>query len=230
MIQGLVITCRDYDSRKLLCGILDGFEQPVSWVLKGRGKTRTLEIMVYSKNWIDALSSMVELVEKVSPLTDGSMEKRTSRILKGRPFRAIKLPLEVSPKVELEVVKALVKNIHHIDLSTRKKVRKTFTRMVVRLGKSGDQWKIKLAHAAQNLFFLLNEDELDFEIPEIGPLSRRAIWATLLYLCEVDDVIPDHIPGVGYTDDAYAVNHCYGVLRREDKTAFDWVCKRIGEQ
>jgi uncharacterized membrane protein YkvA (DUF1232 family) len=44
--------------------------------------------------------------------------------------------------------------------------------------------------------------------------AHRLIAATLEYFVITDDVIPDHIAGSGYLDDAYLMNKCINLLRK----------------
>lgn len=47
-----------------------------------------------------------------------------------------------------------------------------------------------------------------------GPEKERVL-AALVYFCDPDDLIPDHIPGVGFLDDAIMIELAFMDLRHE---------------
>ncbi|MDN4502747.1 YkvA family protein [Alteromonadaceae bacterium BrNp21-10] len=48
-------------------------------------------------------------------------------------------------------------------------------------------------------------DMLDDEQWQLPEESRQEVLTSLSYFCEPDDLIPDHIPGLGYLDDAIMI-------------------------
>jgi uncharacterized membrane protein YkvA (DUF1232 family) len=57
---------------------------------------------------------------------------------------------------------------------------------------------------------MINDKEWNLSEPE-----RRQVLVALAYLCDPDDMIPDHIPGLGFLDDAIYAEIVLGELRNE---------------
>lgn len=57
---------------------------------------------------------------------------------------------------------------------------------------------------------MINDDEWQLSEPE-----RRNVLSALAYLCDPEDLIPDHIPGLGFLDDAIYAEIVLDELRNE---------------
>ncbi len=57
---------------------------------------------------------------------------------------------------------------------------------------------------------MINDEEWNLSEKE-----RRHVLSALAYLCDPDDLIPDHIPGLGFLDDAIYAEIVLGELRNE---------------
>ncbi len=81
-------------------------------------------------------------------------------------------------------------------------------RLLNRLRNSTETWMIEIANLAGVLNKCLMDD---LEAPN---KVRKEIIAALYYLCYPFEVIPDHVPGRGYADDALILNICLDRLRK----------------
>lgn len=100
-------------------------------------------------------------------------------------------------------------------LATRIQVNKTCQT----LKRSKTQWHRDLA-AVSNYLAVRLEAELASSSPQFELDNQQTkIVATLAYFADMDDVIPDHILGKGYSDDAYVMNECIKALKRNTKWA-----------
>ena len=57
---------------------------------------------------------------------------------------------------------------------------------------------------------MINDDEW-----QLSDAERRNVLSALAYLCDPEDLIPDHIPGLGFLDDAIYAEIVLDVLRNE---------------
>jgi uncharacterized membrane protein YkvA (DUF1232 family) len=57
---------------------------------------------------------------------------------------------------------------------------------------------------------MINDEEW-----QLSDAERRNVLSALAYLCDPEDLIPDHIPGLGFLDDAIYAEIVLGVLRNE---------------
>jgi len=60
--------------------------------------------------------------------------------------------------------------------------------------------------------------------------ERNSIWSALYYLVDPEDVIPDHIPGIGYLDDAMYAEIVIQELKVEIKLYQEFCQFRIAEE
>jgi uncharacterized membrane protein YkvA (DUF1232 family) len=58
-------------------------------------------------------------------------------------------------------------------------------------------------------------DMINDEEWQLSEQERRQILSALAYLCDPDDLIPDHIPGIGFLDDAIYTEIVLGELSNE---------------
>lgn len=57
---------------------------------------------------------------------------------------------------------------------------------------------------------MINDEEWN-----LSEVERRHVLSALAYLCDPEDLIPDHIPGLGFLDDAIYAEIVLGELRNE---------------
>jgi len=94
----------------------------------------------------------------------------------------------ITPDDENDVLKALSRKLSHI--SKNKKMPGFARRMVVQ---------------ARNLRDLLEMDNINKD-------EKKLVFAGLEYLVNTQDKIPDHIPMIGYLDDAHVINSIHSKL------------------
>lgn len=58
-------------------------------------------------------------------------------------------------------------------------------------------------------------DMINDEEWQLSKDERRHVLSALAYLCDPEDLIPDHIPGIGFLDDAIYAEIVLGELRNE---------------
>ena len=79
-----------------------------------------------------------------------------------------------------------------------------------------------------HLLISLVKSYVDGEYREISYNSIIAVVATLLYVISPIDIIPDVIPGVGYTDDAMAVAFCIKMIHDDLEKYQSWRIQTTG--
>ncbi|MDH4124290.1 MAG: YkvA family protein [Gammaproteobacteria bacterium] len=85
-----------------------------------------------------------------------------------------------------------------------------------------------IAERLQKLDFMIRMiSDLDWRLPHAA--AKRVLHA-LAYFAEPDDLIPDHIPGLGYLDDAIMVELLMRELRHEIEAYRDFCAFRDAEQ
>jgi uncharacterized membrane protein YkvA (DUF1232 family) len=60
--------------------------------------------------------------------------------------------------------------------------------------------------------------------------ERNQVLVALAYLCDPDDIIPDHIPGIGFLDDAIYAEIVLGELRSEISLYEEFCSYRAAEE
>jgi len=74
-------------------------------------------------------------------------------------------------------------------------------------------WLVNLAIYSEAMYTIL-EDPLDQD-GSIFLKDEKYMIAALYYLIDIDDVIPDHVLGDGYLDDAHVINLCLKKISRD---------------
>ena len=72
---------------------------------------------------------------------------------------------------------------------------------------------------------MINDDEWNLSDGE-----RRHVLSALAYLCDPEDLIPDHIPGLGFLDDAIYAEIVLGELRNEISLYEEFCAYRQSEE
>ena len=72
---------------------------------------------------------------------------------------------------------------------------------------------------------MINDEEWNLSDGE-----RRHVLSALAYLCDPEDLIPDHIPGLGFLDDAIYAEIVLGELRNEISLYEDFCAYRNAEE
>lgn len=70
-----------------------------------------------------------------------------------------------------------------------------------------------IAERLQKLDIVINM--INDEEWQLSEAERRQVLSALAYLCDPEDLIPDHIPGIGYLDDAIYTEIVLGELQNE---------------
>ena len=65
---------------------------------------------------------------------------------------------------------------------------------------------------------------------QLNDEERRRVLGALVYFCDPEDLIPDHIPGLGFLDDAIYVELVIRELRAEIDSYEEFVEYRAGEE
>lgn len=65
---------------------------------------------------------------------------------------------------------------------------------------------------------------------DLGEADRRRVLSALVYFCDPEDMIPDHIPGLGFLDDAIYVELIIGELKAEITSYEEFCAFRIAEE
>lgn len=65
---------------------------------------------------------------------------------------------------------------------------------------------------------------------KLGDEDRQRVLGALVYLCDPEDLIPDHIPGLGFLDDAIYVELVLRELQAEISSYEEFCAFRVGEE
>jgi uncharacterized membrane protein YkvA (DUF1232 family) len=65
---------------------------------------------------------------------------------------------------------------------------------------------------------------------QLSDEERRRVLGALVYFCDPEDLIPDHIPGLGFLDDAIYVELVIRELRAEIESYEEFVAFRAAEE
>ena len=65
---------------------------------------------------------------------------------------------------------------------------------------------------------------------QISPGDRKRVLGALIYFCNPEDLIPDHIPGLGFLDDAIYVELIIRELRNEIESYEEFSAYRVAEE
>jgi uncharacterized membrane protein YkvA (DUF1232 family) len=109
--------------------------------------------------------------------------------------------------------------VEHRFRDTRERIKETDVKealgkagtTIEKLAKSASKQAQKLAKQAKLLYSML-KDSVSGKFKAPWP-TIAALAATLLYLVNPIDVIPDFIPGLGFIDDALVVALCISIVR-----------------
>jgi uncharacterized membrane protein YkvA (DUF1232 family) len=88
------------------------------------------------------------------------------------------------------------------------------------LGQSSTHWVQELCILAR-AFAILLRNHSDGTKP-LDDSSVRIVGVALHYLVNPFDIIPDHVAGEGYADDALVLSHCAKLLKRHSPHRFSW--------
>jgi uncharacterized membrane protein YkvA (DUF1232 family) len=124
----------------------------------------------------------------------------------------ISIPVEV-PSDTLQQVNAAFRNsLSEITESEEQYVERKIESMIERLKRSQTRWVRDTGAKAQLLWALYNDDKFFSSVAGSKEI-RTTITAALFYLCNPFDIIPDHVPVIGFADDALVINHCIRRLK-----------------
>ncbi len=132
----------------------------------------------------------------------------------------VALPEPVGRDTRRQIREAFDAGLNEIDLDCEAFVNQKISSTIRNLRSQGG-WLSSLAFAGEvlaSVYFEETNQETRLSEP-----SYRWILASLMYLCNPFDVIPDFTPGRGYLDDAVVVNRCISQLRNRWTTVFDKV-------
>ena len=121
----------------------------------------------------------------------------------------IKIPIVVTRQERDEIRNAYVAAFESANQEHIEYIRLRLPAVIRRLEKSDEDWLIKTAVVARHLSLLLRKDS------NVPKMVRRKIVAALHYLCDPLEVIPDHVSGRGYADDALVLNLCLSELQKD---------------
>jgi len=65
---------------------------------------------------------------------------------------------------------------------------------------------------------------------QLSEEERRRVLGALVYFCDPEDLIPDHIPGLGFLDDAIYVELVIRELRAEIESYEEFIEYRVAEE
>jgi uncharacterized membrane protein YkvA (DUF1232 family) len=96
-------------------------------------------------------------------------------------------------------------------------IAKRLPKIIHTLKKRPNCWHAKIAVYAEVLYnyVLVHEDS-----PKKTQIRPYAI-ASLFYLCNPFDVIPDYTAGRGYLDDAFVINTCVKTIKKLDRALYE---------
>ena len=120
----------------------------------------------------------------------------------------IKIPFVVTREERAEVKLAYLSGRKSAGKEMLDYISQNLPRVINRLKKSDEDWMVEIAATAEYLYPLLRKDS------GLSQAGRRDVISALHYLCHPFEVIPDHVPGRGYADDALVINTCIVSLRQ----------------
>lgn len=123
----------------------------------------------------------------------------------------IKTPRKISKAEEEETLKRFEEIISEISQDHLISVNSQFERVYKRLTNAQDNWKKNIALIVA---YMLKKSLWKSPFSE----ENKIVLACAHYLCDPNDVIPDHVPEIGYLDDAYVVNMCLTKIYHENRT------------
>jgi len=116
-------------------------------------------------------------------------------------------PLVLDKSTIQKIKKRYTQLLSEVDQSHLDFVNKKFDRIYKNLSRFKN-WKGDLVEAVKIMLEQSNFSNV------LSPTDKHVI-ACAYYLCDIDDIIPDHSPGgIGYIDDAYIVNETTTRLQR----------------
>lgn len=95
-------------------------------------------------------------------------------------------------------------------------INKRLPKVLKTLKSRSNSWYLQIATYAEILheYIMLSDD---CQIDKIRPF----IIASLFYLCNPFDIIPDYTPGTGYLDDAFVINTCLKEVKKCNFTLYE---------
>ncbi len=119
----------------------------------------------------------------------------------------IQIPYPISRKERADIEKCYIEIFESAGPEKVEYISTNLGRVLKRLYKSEELWHGELAYFASQLNEVLTKSSDDF-----NDVNRHVISA-LHYLCAPLEIIPDHVPGKGYADDALVMNKCLAHLK-----------------
>jgi uncharacterized membrane protein YkvA (DUF1232 family) len=123
-------------------------------------------------------------------------------------MRRIKIPFTVSREERAQIKESYLAGVQSANAEKVVYIAKNLPKVLRRLKKSEEIWHQQMADTAEVFASLLRKES------GISRSARKELVATLYYLCHPFEVIPDHVPGRGYADDALVLNTCLSRLRQ----------------
>ena len=140
---------------------------------------------------------------------------------KGVVVEKIKIPFTIKKEERNLIRNAYDDGVRAVNFETASYVRRKLPRLLKRLAKSDEDWLRTVADTARAFFDLIETNN------ELPAKAKTELLAALHYLCHPFEVIPDHVPGRGYADDALVLNMC---LQRLKSQGFEFPARDLSKQ
>lgn len=140
----------------------------------------------------------------------------------------ISIPIKLAPDLKKKIRQSYKDAIDDTSGDEVDYVKNKIDRVLNRLAKTHSKWMRELYAHAFAMRKCCATRLLDAEVERCDlNHSDKRIVAALFYLCNPYDIIPDHIPGEGYVDDAIVLNTCLKDLKRDDYESYQAIIDNV---
>jgi len=136
----------------------------------------------------------------------------------------IKIPLKIDSDTKQLAIEHFEEIMKALDLERMEFIQEELPRVCRRFKRHQFEWTYALGVYAEALV-----RSVEFVKNGSFTLEGKVAAGALYYLCDQDDVIPDHDPSMGYVDDASVMNEALKRLRRINKSLIEEIEALVDE-